>query len=57
LALLEVVINSNEDVKNHTLVGVLKGKLPNSEEIERLSPLNIGEMFAQLRKEVEQYYA
>jgi CRISPR-associated protein Cst2 len=57
VSLLEVVINSNEDVKNHTLVGVLKGKLPNSEEIERLSPLNIGEMFAQLRKEVEQYYA
>lgn len=55
--MIKAVIESCEDTKENTMVGYLNGKLKNSEEINTLNPVSIGEFFQNLKKEVEEYYA
>ncbi len=55
--MIKEVVNSCDDTKDNTYVGMLKGKFSNIDEIEELKPLSIAEMFDKLKKEVEAYYA
>lgn len=55
--MITAVIESSEDTKTNTIIGYLKGKLKNSEEINTLNPISIAEFFQKIKKEVEDYYA
>ena len=55
--MIDSVIQSSDDTKNNTHVGMLKGKFANEEEINKLEPVTISEVFAILKKEVDEYYA
>ena len=55
--MIDSVIQSSDDTKNNTHIGILKGKFANEEEINKLKPVTISEMFAALKKEVDEYYA
>lgn len=55
--MITAVIESSEDTKTNTIIGYLKGKLKNSEEINTLNPISISEFFQKIKKEVEDYYA
>lgn len=55
--MINAVIESSEDTKTNTIIGYLKGKLKNSEEINTLNPISIAEFFQKIKKEVEDYYA
>lgn len=55
--MINAVIESSEDTKTNTIIGCLKGKLKNSEEINTLNPISISEFFQKIKKEVEDYYA
>lgn len=46
-----------EKIIDEAHVGMLKGKFANEEEINKLEPVTISEVFAILKKEVDEYYA
>lgn len=52
------VINSCNDTKENTIVGMINGFFGNDDEIrEKLSAVSVSELFAELKKEVDIYYA
>lgn len=52
------VINSCNDTKDNTVVGMVSGFFGNDNEIkEKLSAVSVSELFAELKKEVDTYYA
>lgn len=56
--LISNVINSCNDTKENTIVGILNGVFNNdSNIIEKLSPVSVNEMFAELTEKVRAYYA
>lgn len=56
--MIESVIQSSDDTRDNTHVGILKSKFANDEEINKLlQPVSISEVFAVLKKEVDEYYA
>lgn len=56
--LISSVINSCNDTKENTVVGSLSGVFNNdSDIIEKLSPVSVNEMFAELTEKVRAYYA
>ncbi len=56
--MINSVIQSSDDTRNNTHIGILKGKFANDREINKLlQPVSISEMFAALKKEVDEYYA
>ncbi len=56
--LLKSVIDSCEDTKNNTVLGILPGIFANDDEINSvLSPVTIGEVFSKLKERVKEYYA
>ncbi len=56
--IIKETIESCDDTKEHTYVGCFKGKFKNIDKIENeLKPVSISEFFAQLKKEVDEYYA
>lgn len=55
--LIKNIIESDEDIKKNTIIGCLPGKIANQAEIETLNPATITELFEQLKREVEAYYA
>lgn len=56
--LLKSVVDSCEDTKNNTVLGILPGIFANDEEINSvLSPVTIGEVFSKLKERVKEYYA
>lgn len=51
------VLNFDEDIKENTLIGYVKGTFKNDPEIrEELQPLNIQAFFERLNQKVKQYY-
>lgn len=56
--LVKSVINSCDDTKNNTVVGVLPGIFANDDEIkDELSVCSIADVFNELKKKVKEYYA
>lgn len=56
--LVKSVINSCDDTKNNTVVGVLPGIFANDDEIkDELSVCSISDVFNELKKKVKEYYA
>lgn len=54
--LLEI-LNENEEIKNHTYVGVTTGIFDNEEVVRKeLSTESVGAVFNHLKEEVDQYY-
>ncbi|MEG1863333.1 MAG: type I-B CRISPR-associated protein Cas7/Cst2/DevR, partial [Oscillospiraceae bacterium] len=54
---IEEIINSSEDTKNNTLVGVLDGGFANTKEIKsELCATTVAEVFEKLKEEVRGYY-
>lgn len=54
--MIEQVIQSCEDTREHTVVGCLNGKFSNQDEIKSLNPVSIQELFDCIKKEVDCYY-
>lgn len=53
--ILSKIINSDEDIKNNTMVGYLEGTLSNNDAIkEELKPIEINEFFDNLVKKIEE---
>lgn len=56
--LINSIINSCDDTKNNTVVGVLPGIFANDDEIKtQLTVMSIADVFSQLKKKVKAYYA
>lgn len=56
--IIKSVLNSCDDTKNNTLVGMIDGFFSNAEEIKKeLNTIEVCDVFAALKKEVENYYA
>lgn len=56
VGLLQEIIDSNEDVKKNTIVGVLEGFFSNTNELPELYPVSISKMFITLKNRVTEYY-
>ena len=55
--LISEVINSNDDVKDNTMTGVMSGIFTNDKEIkDTINAVTVAEVFTHLKKEVDEYY-
>ena len=55
--MLEEIIESDEDIKNNTCVGVVTGIFQNDAELkDTLHAKTVADVFKQLKKEVDEYY-
>lgn len=55
--ILTDVLNSDEDIKNNTVIGYIEGIFANDEEILKdLKPMTIAAMFDDLCRKVEEVY-
>ena len=54
--MIKEVIESDDDIKNNTVLGALSGKFANSEEVSSIASGSVGDVFKALKKEVSDYY-
>ena len=57
VGLISEVINSNDDIKDNTMTGVMSGIFTNDKEIkDTINAVTVAEVFTHLKKEVDEYY-